>query len=296
MPSRMRTLLLWVFFLSGAASLVYEIAWVRRLSLVFGSSTLAASTALAALMGGLALGAYVVGRYADSHADRALRVYGSLEIGLALFALATPAIFQAVASLYLPLAPRLEGSPQAFFAVQFLLAGAVLLVPAALMGGTLPLLARAVTGSADDLARRIGALYAANTLGAGLGAAAANYCLLPLWGLRASEVAAAAASAGAGLAALAIGRQLLALAPEAPAPAAALPEAAEVPAPEPFSPASRMLLAGAALSGFAAMACEVSWSRVLALVLGSSVYSFGLTVLVFLIGLAAGGALFTRLA
>jgi spermidine synthase len=292
----MRTLLLWVFFLSGAASLVYEIAWVRRLSLVFGSSTLAASTALAALMGGLALGAYAVGRYADSHADRALRVYGSLEIGIALFALATPAVFQAVASVYLPLAPKLEGSPQAFFAVQFLLAGAVLLVPAAMMGGTLPLLARAVTASADDLPRRIGVLYAVNTLGAALGTAAANYYLLPLSGLLASERAAAAASGAAGLAALAIGRQLLPRTPEEPAAAPAPAETAGAPSPEAFSPASRTLLAGAALSGFAAMACEVAWSRALALVLGSSVYSFGLTVLVFLIGLAIGGAAFERLA
>jgi spermidine synthase len=294
MPSRMRTLLLWVYFLSGAASLVYEIAWVRRLSLVFGSSTLAASTALAALMGGLALGAYVVGRYADSHADRALRVYGALEIGIALFALATPAVFQALTSLYLPLAPRLEGSPQAFFAVQFLLAGAVLLIPAALMGGTLPLLSRVVTASAGELPLRIGALYAANTLGAALGTAAANYYLLPLWGLRVSEVVAAAAGAGAGLAALAIGRRLLAEAPEAPS--SGPPETASLPLPVSFSPASLTLLAGAALSGFAAMACEVAWSRVIALVLGSSVYSFGLTVLVFLIGLAIGGVAFERAA
>ena len=292
----MRTLLLWVFFLSGAASLVYEIAWVRRLALVFGSSTLAASTALAALMGGLALGAYVVGRYADSHADRALRVYGALEIGIAAFGVAAPVVFQAVAALYLPLAPRLESSPQAFLAVQFLLAGAALLLPAAMMGGTLPLLARAVTASTDDLPRRIGVLYAVNTLGAALGAAAATYSLLPLAGLRAAELGAAASSAGAGLAALAIGRRLLADAEPEPVgeAAAAAPERTAA-APAPFAPASRILLAGVALSGFAAMACEVAWSRVLALVLGSSVYSFGLTVLVFLIGLALGGAAFERL-
>jgi spermidine synthase len=296
MSSRMRALLLGVFFLSGAASLVYEIAWVRRLALVFGSTTLAASTALAALMGGLALGAYAVGRYADRHADRALRVYGALEIGVALFAAATPAVFRALASLYLPLAPRLENSPQAFFLVQFLLAGAALLVPAVLMGGTLPLLARAVVASEEDLAGRIGALYAVNTLGAALGAAAANYGLLPFAGLRASELAAAAASAAAGLAALAIGRRAQAEVP--PAAEAEPSEGQEPGAPLPppaFSPASRALLAGAALSGFAAMACEVAWSRALALVLGSSVYSFGLVVLVFLIGLGIGGAAFERL-
>ena len=78
--------------------------------------------------------------------------------------------------------------------------------------------------------------------------------------------------------------------------ASAKPEALAKAAPAPLSPEAKTLLAGIALSGFAAMACEVAWSRVLALVLGSSVYSFGMMVLVFLIGLSAGSAIFTRLA
>src|SRR5712691_2228647 len=85
-----RPLLLAVFFLSGASGLVYEIVWTRRLTHVFGSTTLAVSTVLAAFMGGFALGAYRLGRSADRRPKRALKVYGMLEIGIAAAALAVP--------------------------------------------------------------------------------------------------------------------------------------------------------------------------------------------------------------
>ena len=116
MSFRLRALLFAVFVFSGAAGLVYEIAWVRRLSLVFGSTTLAISTVLAAFMGGLALGSYFIGRYADRHASRAIRLYGTIEIAIALCAAAMPALIRMVQYLYLPLAPGLESSPQLFFA------------------------------------------------------------------------------------------------------------------------------------------------------------------------------------
>ena len=320
MSSRTRALLFSVFLLSGAAGLVYEIAWVRRLATVFGSTTLAVSTVLAAFMGGLALGSLAIGRYADRDISkgRAVRVYGLLEVGIALYAVAIPWLFRAIEAAYLPLGPALAESPRAFFGVQFALVAAVLVVPTAMMGGTLPLLSRAFVDRNGEISRRIGGLYSANTIGAALGAAAATYSLLPFTGLRQTELAAAAASAAAGLIAISIGRRLSP--PEVEAlsdadasavsSAVALPKAeasAEAGAlakakalsrviPAPLSREAKTLLAGIALSGFAAMACEVTWSRVLALVLGSSVYSFGMMVLVFLAGLSAGGALFTRLA
>lgn len=305
LPPRFRAVLFAVFFFSSAAGLVYEIVWVRRLALVFGSTTLAVSTVLAAFMGGLALGSFLIGRYADRHCGKAIRLYGALEICIALFAAAMPWLFRAVEAVYLPLAPALGESPRAFFAVQFLLVGAVLAVPTAMMGGTLPLLSRALVERDEEVSRGIGMLYAANTVGAGLGAAAATYFLLPFSGVRQTELAAAAVSAAAGLIAMAIGRRLAAREPVTEADASPAGDAAGESAPQekppaedvaPLSSEAKTLLAGIALSGFAAMACEVAWSRLLALVLGSSVYSFGMMVLVFLIGLSAGSAIFARLA
>src|SRR5262245_47887137 len=161
-----RAALLAVFTFSGASGLVYEVLWTRRLTHVFGSTTLAVSTVLAAFMGGLAAGSYLLGGWADRNRHRALKAYGVLEIAIGVLGLLVPALLKAVEVVYIALAPALERAPMAFFAVQFLLAGGVLVLPCGLMGGTLPVLARWLVGREDEIRARIGALYAANTLGA----------------------------------------------------------------------------------------------------------------------------------
>ena len=75
-PRWPRRIILLAFTLSGVSGLIYELVWMRRLTLIFGSTTLAASTVLAALMGGLALGSYLLGRVADRRTETALFTYG----------------------------------------------------------------------------------------------------------------------------------------------------------------------------------------------------------------------------
>src|SRR2546423_2803024 len=87
------------FVLSGATGLIYEVLWARMLGLVFGATTLAVSTVLAAFMGGLALGSALAGRTGAS-IKRPVRAYGLLEIGIALYALAVPLMFSLVDNLY----------------------------------------------------------------------------------------------------------------------------------------------------------------------------------------------------
>jgi spermidine synthase len=286
--SRVWRLLLLLFTVSGASGLVYEIVWMRRLALVFGSTTLAVSTVLAAFMAGLALGSLRFGRVADRHPQRALPLYGRLEIAIGVLALGIPLLLRAAAAVYLRLQPALEGSPFVFFAAQFLLVAAVLVVPTTLMGGTLPLLVRFAVLSIGEVGGRVGALYAANTLGAAGGVALATYLLLPQLGLTAAERLAAAANVAVGITALLLSRASRPAEP--PAPEAPEPDAAPIRLPR----FARALLWGTALSGFSAMAYEVAWSRTLAMVLGSSVYAFGMMLLLFLIGLSAGSALFAR--
>src|SRR5689334_22763288 len=285
----LRAVLLVVFTLSGAAGLVYEVLWSRRLTHVFGSTTLAVSTVLAAFMGGLAAGSYAFGSWADRRPRRALTAYGLLELGVGAFGLAVPLLLRAVETIYLALAPATERSPFLFFAAQFVLVGAVLAPPCALMGGTLPLLVRWLMGREEEIGAGVGTLYAANTLGAAVGTAAAAYVLLPYLGVRSGELCAVAVNLAAGAAALAIARRQReadGAGPEAEATAEASHDR-----PTPSAP----LLAAVALSGFAAMADEVAWARVFGLVFGSSVYAFGLMLLQFLVGIAIGSAIFTRL-
>lgn len=290
LPEWMRRLLLLAFLFSGSSGLIYELAWTRRLTRIFGSTTLAVSTVLAAFMGGLALGSYLLGRYADRQPKKALQAYGVLELSIGLLALSVPLLFRGVGYVYLALAPSLERSPQIFFLIQFFLVAAVIVLPTSLMGGTLPLLSRFLVIHREEVGGRVGVLYAANTLGAAIGTAAATYALLPEIGEWRTEVCAALLNLAAGAVALLVQRRLA----PSPEPAADTESTGASAAGKP-SLEVRILLLGIALSGFAAMVYEVAWSRTLAIVLGSSVYAFGMMLLVFLIGLSAGSALFTHL-
>src|SRR5215468_2491775 len=87
------------FVLSGATGLIYEVLWARMLGLVFGATTLAVSTVLAAFMGGLALGSALAGKLAH-RIKRPIRTYGLMEIGIAVYALLVPVLFSLIDHLY----------------------------------------------------------------------------------------------------------------------------------------------------------------------------------------------------
>src|SRR5262245_62524793 len=94
-----RVPLLLIFLLSGASGLIYQVVWSRSMTLVFGSTTHAVSTVLAAFMGGLALGSVCVGRMGD-RLRRPLRAYAFIEIAIAVLAVAVLMLMPAMAPLY----------------------------------------------------------------------------------------------------------------------------------------------------------------------------------------------------
>src|SRR6187431_697810 len=147
------SLVLVLFFLSGAAGLVYEVLWTRQLALIFGVTTYAVSTVLATFMGGLALGSFLIGRYVDRSRNPIL-VYSLLEIGIGLYALIIPTLFQLLRPAYVAL-HNLGLSYTLFSAGRALLAGGVLIFPTILMGGTFPVLMRA-WASRNDVGRSAG--------------------------------------------------------------------------------------------------------------------------------------------
>ncbi len=292
----MRRAILLIFVASGASALIYELVWMRRLTLIFGSTTLAASTVLAAFMAGLALGSLLLGRYADRRPQRALFTYGVLEIGIAALAVLMPLLLRIVEAIYLGLYPRLAESPQLFFLLQFLLTAVVIVAPATLMGGTLPLLSKTLVRREEEVGGHVGALYAANTLGAAGGIALATYLLLPVAGLWRSQLLAALLNLAAGGVALTLdGALRMRRVAPGPAPAKVRARADREREKDELPQGARVLLLGTALSGFAAMLYEVAWARALGLVFGSSVYAFGTMVLLFLAGVSLGSALFSRL-
>ncbi|HSC70733.1 MAG TPA: fused MFS/spermidine synthase [Candidatus Methylomirabilis sp.] len=283
------------FFLSGASGLVYEIVWMRMLGLVFGHAVFAVTTVLAAFMGGLALGAALLGRLIDRW-GRPLRVYAVLEGAIGLYALVAPALFAAAQTAYVWLYRTLGLSLPGLTLIQFILVSLILLVPTTLMGASLPVLGRFFIRHLDGLGRKVGDLYALNTAGAVLGSAAAGFFLLPALGVTVTTILAAAANLGIGAWALMADRWGGAL-----SEASALRPRAEesvppgLPADGPPTLPMRLVLIGVGISGAASMMYEVAWTRALRLVVGSSIYAFSAMLTTFLVGLALGSFLFGRI-
>src|SRR5436189_2583788 len=174
-----------LFFFSGATGLVYELLWVRILYQTFGSTIQSITTVVAAYMGGLGLGAWLLGRRADRH-ERPAALYGRLEIAIGVFGLASPLVLALTHRIYVGTAAALALDGAASVALRFALAGVVLLIPTTLMGGTLPVLTRAFTADRAELQHSLGRLYGLNTLGAVVGTALAGFFLIEWVGIQAS--------------------------------------------------------------------------------------------------------------
>jgi spermidine synthase len=332
----LRTLFILLYTVSGAAALVYEVVWTRLLTLQLGHTVAAASTVLAAFMGGLAVGAWIAGRVSQRKGLRAvpdltayLRLYVALEIGTALCALLLPATLKTFVPA-LAWAYADGTAPARLAVVRVAISLAVLGVPAAAMGATFPIAAqwwaetaRHPAASAADA----GVLYAANTAGAAGGAITAGFLLIPSLGLRSTTwvgvglnlLAASGAwwlavrpTAHAAPAEIADKTAADSGSPQIRAPAAAksaAPRGKKEPARPPRSsaasrspdasvpiPPAVLACTAVGISGFTALVYEVAWTRLLALVVGPTTYAFATMAAAFISGLAIGSALGTRIA
>jgi spermidine synthase len=283
--SNMRGWLYGLFFLSGVSALIYELLWQRLLNLVFGVSTLAVSAVLAAFMGGLALGGWLFGRVADRTA-RPLRLYAWLEGGIAASALLVPAAFALATSVYTALYAWLQPGLWGGTCLRLVLALAVLLVPATLIGGTLPVMGRLAARRGQRLTVGFSLLYGVNTLGAVLGAALTGLVLLRFLGMRHTLWLAVGinlvVALAAGLRSRKIQEQKRAIEEE---------KLVELPS-SPLPPFWRWTaLACAALTGATGLGFEVAWTRILGVFTSNSAYTFALVLTVMLLGMGLGSLL-----
>ena len=286
-PVWLLPVLVLLFFGSGTAALIYQVMWLRLLGLVFGVTVYAASTVLASFMAGLALGSYAAGRVAD-RARRPLRLFGYTEILVGVSALATPLVLDGLMQFWVRVAPALPDSLAVMTLIRFLSAFAVLIVPTALMGATLPLVVKSAIARLEGFGPRVGLLYATNTAGAILGALTAGFYLISELGVTASFYIAAAINTAIGLSAVVASFAIPATEVDRPA----APRAA--PAWQSVSQADadgRTVLAVFALSGLVTLALEVVWFRILALFLRPTAYAFTIMLAAVLVGLALGSYL-----
>ena len=271
-----------LFICSGFTALVYEILWAKQLSLIFGTSMIAVSIVAATFMGGLALGSSLLGRYSDRHGDW-LRMYAILELGIALCALSFPLGLGLIRDSYVDLSAVWPARPLFAHSLQFIQTVILLLMLAALMGGTFPVVCRQFARS--KCGAQIGRLYAFNTLGATAGALACGFLLIPKLGISGTNVLAIAVNLSVVAAAWILGGQLGQ--PETVSPAAQR---------LPIDRTKRVVLASVALVGFFGLAYEILWTRVLLLFLGNTSYAFSMILSCFLIGIACGGWVYARIA
>jgi spermidine synthase len=292
-----------LFFASGFSSLIYQVVWTRMLVLVFGATTFATSTVLSVFMGGLALGSFIAGRLTP-RIKRPLIWYGALEAIIGVWALVTPSLFASAAPLYKWIWLHTHASLIPFSLLRFATTSLILILPTTCMGATLPLLSKHVTVSLESVGKRVGTLYAVNTLGAVVGAAATGFMLLPSVGIASTIIFAALINF-----LLLVGVFIIHHISKGTAFGAdgAINRAATMEMPgrsetqtgfiAPFARLPRsvvLALIAFAASGAVAMMYEVSWTRSLLMVIGSSTYAFTIMLCAFLIGIFAGSIVCAR--
>ena len=302
-----RRLFLAAYTISGLAALLYEVAWTRMLTLQMGHTVAAVSTVLAAYMGGLALGTGIAGRLAlRFDRRRSLQACAALEFAIAVCAWLLP---PALSALRPVLAWAYAGGDAGatFGLIRGLLSFALVIVPTVAMGATFPIAVRWYVGRADHAGADAGALYAANAAGAAAGAVLTGFVLLPAVGLFRTTLIGVVLNATAGLIALALARnepaavtagppRPLRHAPRARQPAPRRTKPTRAPAPqapvaEPQVGRPWLAAAALALSGFVALAYEVAWTHVLALIIGPTSYAFSAMLAAVIGGVAIGSSL-----
>lgn len=263
---------------SGAAALMYEIAWLQSLQLIIGSAAQSLAVLLATFMGGMALGALAFpGRIPPHH--HPLAVFGWIEVAIGSFGVLSAAVF--------PLAERLyeswDGSGPGGMAARIAVAALILLPPTAAMGASLPVLARWVKYSRANTAQ-VGFIYAANVAGAVAGCTFSAFYLLRFRDIPTVTYTAAALNGAAAVLAFAIRWRSRTKAPAAD----------EVGIGTSFhdpSQSAGLVWCATFAAGAAAFIAETVWTRLLGMLLGPTVYTFSIVLAVFLAAMSAGSAI-----
>ncbi|MDH5764118.1 MAG: fused MFS/spermidine synthase [Nitrospinota bacterium] len=282
---------IWVFlffFISGATGLIYEVVWTRLLTLVLGNTHYSVSTVLTTFMGGLALGSFFGGRWID-RGGRPLLIYALLEGAIGIYCFLIPHFIDASLPFFQWIYSNFQQSYTLTSFFRFMVCGAILLVPASLMGATLPILGKFVSEKPEVIGRDVGTLYAVNTFGAVAGALTSAFVFMKLYGVDVTIGITAGLNLGLASVILIFFRSQW----EGFMPASDLPSSDK--ASRFYTPEVMLILGGFCVTGIASLIYQVAWTRIFSLLLGSSVYAFSLILTAFILGLAFGTLVFSRI-
>ena len=282
---------IWVFlffFVSGATGLIYEVVWTRLLTLVLGNTHYSVSTVLTTFMGGLALGSFFGGRLID-RGGKPLLIYALLEGAIGIYCFLIPHFIDASLPFFQWVYSNFQESYTLTSFSRFLVCGAILLVPASLMGATLPILGKFISGKPEVIGRDVGTLYAVNTFGAVAGALTSAFVFMKLYGVSTTIWIAAGLNLGLASVILIFFRSQWTHTHLAEALPSSERESRF------YTPEVILILGGFCVTGIAALIYQVAWTRIFSLLLGSSVYAFSLILTAFILGLAFGTLVFSRI-
>jgi predicted membrane-bound spermidine synthase len=262
-----------LLFVSGAAALVYQVLWIKQLSLVVGVEVYAITAGISAFFAGLALGGLLFGRWADRLRQPVL-LYAGLEVLVAVLGVGATFAMSLAAS---PFAWLEQHVGLLAWVLPFALVG----IPALLMGGTLPVLVRSLATDPQHLGKSGGHLYAANTAGAIAGTLLAAFVLIATLGVRGSALAAAMLNLLAAAGALWFQRHCS--------------QSVETAVTHHTKTApDRLALWLYSIAGGVALGYEVVWSQSIVQFMSTRTYAFAVVLATYLTGLFLGSALLSR--
>ncbi len=280
------------FFLSGGCGLVYEVIWTRYLANLMGATFLSQLVVLLVFMGGLSLGAILFGRLVDRGHD-GLACYGWLEIGIGVYSILFPVLYNVVSVIYFALGANFEPGSVGLLVLKVFAAAMLIAAPALAMGGTLPSVTRYLTKSQVGLRRNISLLYGLNSLGAVAGILFGGFFVVYRYGLSGSMIYTGIINLGLGLAVLGwsrlTGHEDEVTAEEDSSEHRRSAEKLDFHIYKTYI--ARRAIIAAGLSGFAAMALQIAWIRYFVIVLGATHSAFTIVVAAFIFGIGLGSLL-----
>ena len=286
-------------FISGAASLVYELIWIRQLSLVFGGTLYAISAVLCAFMTGLALGAWGIGlllshRNKQKKTVNLVLLYGLIEGLIGLYGLFFPYGLELISGFY---APIVNGTIELGFLlhwVEFFLSTALMLPATICMGATLPLIGSWSIGkNSERILSDVSILYSLNTFGAVTGCLYTQTIALKYFGVSATNLTAI----GMNFFVFLLCTPLRSYFIKSPSPKTPVikHKINHVRSSTPSRKFSLLLIFIFAYSGMTALASQILWTRVLVFPMGTTLNSFALILATFLFGIALGSIMADKL-
>ena len=271
-----------LYFLSGVSGLVYEIVWVRLVGIGLGSTIYAVSAVLCSFMAGLGLGAFWLAGKLERLRKNRLRLYSFLELAVSAAAILTTLAINHFDNFQVLITEAsLPGIVLSL--LKIIAAMIVVFVPSLLMGATLPVLTDYVRGRDSLLGHPLAVLYGINTLGATVACLATDFLFVPSIGITGTVLVAVFFNLLAG----SIAWLLSGKAPDGKVKVR-IDSRQDI---EGIGPSGLMLLLVAAFCGFAGIAAELVWTRLLLFFTGSRVQSFSVMLAVYLFFIGLGSLL-----